>query len=70
MDNLCRELSQEHTVHVLAPHAPGAKTHERLGKIEVQRFRYCLERWETLAYQGGILPNLKQNKLLYLLVPM
>jgi glycosyltransferase involved in cell wall biosynthesis len=37
--------------------------------IRVVRYRYFFERWETLAYDGGILPRLKQNKFRLLLVP-
>lgn len=33
------------------------------------RFRYSFPRWERLAYQGGILANLKQNRWRYLLLP-
>ncbi len=70
VDNLSRRLARDNTVHVLAPHAPGAKTHELMGPLQVWRFRYCIERWESLAYDGGILPNLKENKLRLLLVPL
>jgi glycosyltransferase involved in cell wall biosynthesis len=70
VDNLCQYLAKDSEVHVLAPHAPGTKTRERVGDVDVFRFRYCLQGWETLAYDGGILPNLKQDKLKLLLVPL
>jgi len=54
----------------LAPHAPGANTYQKMRLLEVWRFRYCIERWETLAYDGGILPNLKEKRLRFLLVPL
>lgn len=59
-----------HEVHVLAPHAPGAAPRERFGAVEVHRFRYAPARWETLAYGGGILQNLRRNPFAWALVPV
>jgi len=67
---LCRRLSEEFDVAVLAPHTLGSMRHERMGSIEVFRFRYFVPRWEKLAYQGGILANLKRNRWRYLLLPL
>lgn len=70
VDNLCRHLARSNEIHVVAPHDSGIPTRETLGaNLEVFRFRYAPQRWETLAYNGGILPNLKQNRLKFLLVP-
>ena len=66
---LCRHLCTDFDVTVLAPHAPGAKTNEILDGIRVVRFRYFFEWGESLAYQAGILPNLRSNPLRYVLVP-
>jgi glycosyltransferase involved in cell wall biosynthesis len=67
--NLSRDLASYFDVTVLAPHAPGSKTSERIDDVEVRRFRYAWpERLQKLAY-GGILPNLKRNKWLWLEVP-
>jgi glycosyltransferase involved in cell wall biosynthesis len=70
VDNLCQNLSSNNVIHVIAPHAAGIPTEEVLDGIPVFRFRYCFESWQTLAYGGGILPNLKQNRLRLLLVPL
>jgi glycosyltransferase involved in cell wall biosynthesis len=67
---LCRRLSEDFDVWVLAPHAPGANTRETLSGLTVVRFHYFFERGETLAYRGGILANLRSNWLRYLLVPL
>lgn len=68
--DLCARLAEAgHHVDVLAPHAPGAQPKERMSGIGVRRFRYGPERWERLAYEGGIMANLKRNPLLYLLLP-
>lgn len=69
VDNLCHYLSQEHEVHVIAPHAPGIPREEYMDGVQVFRFKYCLEKWQTLAYDGGILPSLKQNRMRLLLIP-
>lgn len=59
-----------HEVHVLAPHAPGAAATELFGEVTVHRFRYAPDRWEVLAYGGGILQNLRRNPLAWALVPV
>jgi glycosyltransferase involved in cell wall biosynthesis len=73
VDNLCHYLSAAspgNEVHVVAPHAPGIPTREIMDGIPVFRFRYAPESWQTLAYEGGILPSLKQNRWRLLLVPL
>jgi len=70
VDNLCQNLSRDNVIHVIAPHARDIPTEEILDGVPVFRFRYCFESWQTLAYNGGILPNLKQNRLRLLLVPL
>ena len=66
---MCRRLSKTFCVHVLAPHAHGAATKEQLDKIQVTRYRYFISRWQNIAYQGGILANLKQKPVRYSLLP-
>ncbi len=57
-------------VDVLAPHAFGSEKKEVLDGINVYRYQYFFSKWQLLAYDGGIIANLKKNKLLYLLVPI
>lgn len=66
---LSQRLAGRFDVMVLAPHAPDAKLKENIGNLEVQRFRYFITRWQSLAYHGGIMANLKKNGLRYLLIP-
>ena len=71
---LCRRLRSAFRIHVLSPHAPGAKTDEELDGLAVHRFRYFVEKGEVLAYGsqrggGGILANLKRQPWCYGLVP-
>ena len=67
---LCRRLAATFDVRVLAPHAPGARPYEILDGVTVIRFRYFFGWGEKLAYQGGILANLRRNRLCFLLVPL
>lgn len=56
-------------VDVLAPHTKGAKSSEIMEGVNVYRYKYFFEKWQTLTYSGGILANLRKNKLNYLLIP-
>ena len=68
---LSRRLVNENIkVDILAPHAKGAKQKEIMHGMTVYRYRYFIDKWEQLTYAGGILANLKKNKLLYFLVPL
>jgi glycosyltransferase involved in cell wall biosynthesis len=67
--DLSQGLAKEMDETVLAPHYPGAKDTETMGKLKVHRFHYFFERFEKLAGNGGMLPTLKANKLYYLTVP-
>jgi glycosyltransferase involved in cell wall biosynthesis len=67
---LCRRLTTEFDVRVLAPHAKGAAVAETIEKVEVERYRYASERFETLAYDGGIMPKLRRERWKWLLVPL
>ena len=50
-------------VDVLAPHDEGAERAERLGGVDVRRFRYAWpESSQTLCYRGGALLNLRASK--------
>jgi glycosyltransferase involved in cell wall biosynthesis len=56
-------------ITLLTPHHPGAKRHEKCDFGEIFRFKYFFPvRFQSLAYPA-ILPNLKNNKLLYLQIP-
>ena len=67
--SLCKQLTGRYKVILLAPHYPGAKRREELDGIKVYRFFYSLSAMEHLAYDGGIIQNMKNNRLKYLLVP-
>lgn len=68
--DLCRNLSDEVDIRVLAPHAPGAKKQETWGKMKIIRFPYFYpRRLQNLCYDGGIIPKLKSNWLARLQLP-
>lgn len=66
---LTKRLSSRFRVIVLGPHAPGAQSREVLDGVEVVRYRYAPEHWETLVNDGGIVTNLKLHRWKLLLVP-
>ena len=66
---LSRNMQDVFEVHVLTPHTVKAKLTETLEGVNVHRFRYLPVIWQKLAYEGGIVPNLKQNKWLALQIP-
>ena len=66
---LCRRLSTRLDVQVLAPHAPGAKTEENMDGVVVKRYWYFWPRFQSLAYEGGIMSRLRRNRARYLQVP-
>ena len=44
-----------HEVTVVAPHDADLPLSDEWGSVHVRRFRYAPDRWETLAYRGGLL---------------
>ena len=66
---LARRLTGHFKVTVLCPHAPGVPTEETIDAVDVVRYRYAPEAWETLVNDGGIVANLKRANWKYLLVP-
>ena len=69
MHELSKRLTDRFRVIVLCPHAPGARVREMLDGVEVVRYRYAPDRWETLVNDGGIVGNLRKSHWKYLLVP-
>lgn len=68
--DLCRYLKKYgYTIDVIAPHAEGTRKKEIINGISIFRYRYFFPSFEKLAYSGGILANLKKNRLNYLLIP-
>src|SRR3989344_4339451 len=56
-------------VHVLVPHDYGLKYYEEVDSLKIHRFTYFYPRkLQKLAY-GGLIPNIKKNKLLIFQAP-
>lgn len=66
---LSKRLVGQFRVIVLCPHAPGASRRETMDGVDVVRYRYAPQRWETLVNDGGIVTNLRKSKWKLLLVP-
>ena len=68
---LCKGLAgQGHEMIVLAPHHEGAVLVEEVHGIRIYRFPYFWPRkYQRLCYGGGILPNLRRNRLMFVQVP-
>lgn len=66
---LAKRLVAEFDVLVLTPHAENAETCEVMDEVNIQRFRYAPDRFETLVNDGGIMTNLQKSRLKWLLVP-
>ncbi|THB66163.1 MAG: glycosyltransferase family 4 protein [Gammaproteobacteria bacterium] len=66
---LCKRLTSNFKVIVLAPHSLDAKTEETIDGIVVKRFKYFFSKMQKLAYDGGIANNIKNNRLVALLIP-
>ena len=61
--DLCKQLGREYRVIALVPHYPGASLEQDMDGVLVHRFRYFLPAGERLAYDGGIIQNLKNYRL-------
>jgi glycosyltransferase involved in cell wall biosynthesis len=62
-------MTDRFRVVVLGPHASGALVREVLDGVEVHRYRYAPQRWETLVNDGGIITNLRRGPWRWLLIP-
>src|SRR5262249_50271850 len=66
---LASRLREKFDVRVLAPHSKGTANSEVMSGLDVRRYRYAPEALETLVHNGGIMPNLKQYRWKWILVP-
>lgn len=66
--DLTLRLSDDFDTVLLVPRIPGAPTHEEIGDLRVERFRYFPRAWEDLAH-GAIIENLRERPLRWLQVP-
>ncbi len=58
----CRHIRDKGwRVRVLAPHHRGLKKSEEWDGINISRFQYLPERFEDMAYSGGLIPGLKKK---------
>ena len=68
--NASRGLANEgYDIEVLCPHYPGVAREEVVEGVKVTRFKYFFEDQQSVAYGGGMGPNLKQNWWLWAQLP-
>lgn len=68
---LCKRLvARGHEVTVSTPHVPGAALVQELDGVRVKRYRYCLQAFEQLVGQGGIVSRLRERPWRTALVPL
>lgn len=68
--DLARAMADRFEPVILAPMAQGAAARETLDGVRIERYRYApARRIEKLAAPGAIMPNLRTNPWLVLLVP-
>jgi len=68
--DLCKFLSAKNKMIALAPHYKGAQKHEIMDNVEIYRFKYFLENHQKVAYDGGIIPNVRKSFLAKLQLPL
>ena len=56
-------------ITILSPHCKGAKMNEEIEGVKIYRFKYMFPSIEKLCYEGGMISNIKKNKLNFLIVP-
>jgi glycosyltransferase involved in cell wall biosynthesis len=67
---LAQEMSKFYSTHVLAPHDPGAATHETMESISVFRFPFFWPKSKQILANGkGMLANIRQSLLAKIQVP-
>jgi glycosyltransferase involved in cell wall biosynthesis len=54
-------VAEDVSVRVVAPGASGLASHESLGGVHVDRFRYAPRRFETLAYGGNMAAQVRDS---------
>jgi glycosyltransferase involved in cell wall biosynthesis len=57
-------------VTVLVPHHKSLKDEEIWDGVTIRRFRYLPERFEDMAYTGGIMPNIKRRPWRVIKLPL
>lgn len=67
--DFARQMSARFRIIVCAPHAPNAAREEELEGVRVVRYRYWIERWQRVAYEGGIVSRIRGNPLRALQLP-
>ena len=66
-----RQVRQDHEVHIICPHIPGAPFHETMNGIHVHRFPYFYPyRLQSLASETGMFSAMSQSLLALFQIPL
>ena len=69
--DLSKNLASKYSIIALAPHYKGALKREKTGNLNVRRFSYFKpESMQKLAYDGGIIPNMRKSFLAKMQMPL
>ena len=66
---LTKKLSRYLNISVISPKTLGSKNHEIIDGVEIFRHKQSISSKFNIAYNSGIVSNIKKNKLLLLTVP-
>lgn len=67
--DLAQQLDRRFEITILAPHAPKLPVRQKIGRLQVERFRYLPQQLERLTAGGGIPDRLRGNPLNFFAVP-
>ncbi|RBW48281.1 glycosyltransferase [Marinobacter sp. F3R11] len=67
--DLSRRLAENMEVTVLCPSAKGASRVETMDNVNIVRYRYAPNAWETLVHNGGIVNNIRSKPWKAVLLP-
>tara|TARA_Y100000310_G_scaffold315547_1_gene366228 strand:+ start:391 stop:1572 length:1182 start_codon:yes stop_codon:yes gene_type:complete len=66
---LSKLISKNYNIIVLAPHSHKASKYENIGNMNIQRYQYFISRYQKLAYNSGIIHNVKNSFLAKIQIP-
>ena len=67
--HFAKSMRKKCDVHVLAPHAAGAKMYEDMEGVKVHRFLYAAEKLEIFGTGISIMDLIRSNPFVILLLP-
>ena len=66
---LSKLISKYYKLTILAPHSHSASKKEKIGNMDIQRYQYFISKHQKLAYNSGIIHNVKNSLLAKIQIP-